>query len=366
MRIPELKEYLKTIPTSRSVLLIGPPGVGKSVAVREFAEAEAQMLGLELIDYDDSKYAEIISHPEKYYVYIDLRLTEVEPSDLIGIPRDLDSTVAYKPLTWATVLSKVSRGMCFLDELTNVNRPDVISAAYKIILDRRAGFTKFSDGVRIIAAGNSPEHSAVANLLPAPLVSRFHVVNVEAPTLEEWASWMDAHNPGWDKRGLAYLMRFAEDFLRLPSEPETLDPYPTPRTWTWLLSELPNTDSRHIKERMVGYVGLEVGTRFEAFLRTPLPDPEELIDDPRVFINLSVDAKYLAVVSVANHYVAKLKSPERLLPFLETVSDVQADLVILFLIVAKKKMNELFKIISAKLPKVWKNIVEVGAFIVGL
>jgi hypothetical protein len=94
--------------------------------------------------------------PDKYFVYVDLRLTECEPSDLIGIPRDVDSSVQYKPLMWARCLSR-SAGVLFLDELTNLQRPDVISACYKLLYDRKAGFTAFHEDVLVVAAGNTPE-----------------------------------------------------------------------------------------------------------------------------------------------------------------------------------------------------------------
>ena len=87
MRIPEIKEYLKTISPRRSILILGAPGIGKSVMVREFAEEEAKKLELEFIDYTDEDYEDIKREPKRYYVFIDFRLTETEPSDLLGIPR---------------------------------------------------------------------------------------------------------------------------------------------------------------------------------------------------------------------------------------------------------------------------------------
>ena len=85
---------------------------------------------------------------------------ECEPSDLLGIPKEVNGAVSFRPLLWARCLSKCA-GLLLLDELTNVSRPDVISASYKLIFDRRAGFVKFHEDVFIIACGNRPEYSAV-------------------------------------------------------------------------------------------------------------------------------------------------------------------------------------------------------------
>jgi len=53
-------------------------------------------------------------------------------------------------------MSKVA-GTLVLDEITNINRADMISASYKIVFDHKAGYTKFSDDIFVIACGNRPE-----------------------------------------------------------------------------------------------------------------------------------------------------------------------------------------------------------------
>jgi MoxR-like ATPase len=136
MKISELPKYLALLPPTQSVLIIGPPGCGKSTAVREFAESEAQRLGREFVDYDDDDdelFLRITKNPEKYYMFIDLRLTETEPTDFLGVPRDIDHFIVYKPLRWVQAFShNNAAGLIFLDELTNVRREDVLAQAYKL------------------------------------------------------------------------------------------------------------------------------------------------------------------------------------------------------------------------------------------
>jgi hypothetical protein len=367
MRIPQLRDYLKTIRRDVSVLIIGPPGIGKSVCIREVAEEEAREMNLKFVDYDDSYFNEIMKNPQDYYVFVDIRLSEVEPSDLIGIPRDLDSCIAYKPLTWATVLSKAKSGMLLLDEFTNIQRLDILSAAYKIVLDRKAGFVKFSDNVRIVALGNSPEHSIVARKLPTPLMSRFHVVEVDAPKIEEWAGWMDAHYKNWDRRVLAYLTRFPEDFIALPSDAETLENYPTPRTWTNLALELKDTPTQFLREKIYGYVGKAVGGKLYAFITTPTPEPEELLNNPNMFKELGLDAKYLAIISVAEYYKrneAKRELAKKVLDFLDVVANVQQDFIMLFLIaLGDKRMKFYHYVLENRQSRTWMALREVGNYI---
>src|SRR5579885_3344808 len=77
-----------------AMLIIGPPGVGKSTAVREAAMQIASESGKVFVDLLDTSQRKALIEalekgepPDKYFVFLDLRLTEVEPSDLIGIPR---------------------------------------------------------------------------------------------------------------------------------------------------------------------------------------------------------------------------------------------------------------------------------------
>ena len=117
----------------------------------------------------------------------------------------VDGAVAFSPLLWAKCLSK-SAGLLLLDELTNISRPDVISAAYKLIFDRRAGFTKFHDDVFIVACGNKPEHSSVANYLPTPLINRMLVLTIDPPKVDDWMEFMQkTYGDEWDKRCWAFL-----------------------------------------------------------------------------------------------------------------------------------------------------------------
>lgn len=288
-----------------SVLLLGAPGVGKSTVVREAAEEFAELLGKRFIEYTDDVAQEILSNPQRYFVFVDLRLTEIEAADLSGIPRDVDGAVTYKPLLWARVLSKAP-GVLFLDELTNENDPNKLASAYKLILDRSAGFVKFSDDVFIVAAGNNPKHSSVANQLPAPLINRLLVLEVSAPSVDEWRGWMtQRYGDAWDIRTYAFLKAFeAEGYLlKVPEDPETLQNYPTPRSWTKLALLLKRGFDDY--EIITGLIGPEIGTRFKAFVDTRV-DLDSLMNNPRAFDALDMDKRYMAALMLASSLSKKI------------------------------------------------------------
>ena len=239
MRISQLGKKLQEIYEAgaisskgrASVLLLGPPGIGKSTGVQEFSEYMAKKLDKEFIDYSDDVADKILDSPDKYFVFNDFRLTEIEPSDLAGIPFRDNGAVKFAPLLWARCMSKVA-GVLTLDEITNINRADMISASYKLVFDHKAGYTKFGNDVFIIACGNRPEHASVANMLPVPLIGRLIVLSVEAPKIDEWYSWMDSkYHDEWDKKCYAFLKRFEDEYylLKLPRENETLEAHPEPR-----------------------------------------------------------------------------------------------------------------------------------------
>ncbi|MEW6541323.1 MAG: hypothetical protein AB1402_06905 [Bacillota bacterium] len=204
-------------------------------------------------------------------------------------------------------------GILFLDELTNVQRPDVLAAAYKLIQDRAAGFVGFGSGVHVVAADNRPEDSVLANPLPAPLLNRVYQITVEPPRIEQWMRWMNINHPGGHKHVFAYLQRFPQDFCRAPAEGETLESYPTPRSYTSLARDLPaaveaGLDRPALRALCTAALGREVGQKFFAFLEYNVPAYETFVQDPTLFAALDVDQRYIGVVVVGQGLVAAVSA----------------------------------------------------------
>jgi hypothetical protein len=311
-----------------SILLLGKPGIGKSTSIKAAARRIAKSLKREFIQYDDTLYDKIMQEPDRYYVFVDFRLTECEPTDLLGIPEKVNGGVKFCPLLWALVLSKVP-GLLLLDELTNVQRPDVISISYKLIFDLKAGFVAFNPGIMIVAAGNRPEESSVANMLPTPLISRMLIIQVDQPTVQEWADWMNDNFFGeWDTRNLAFLRRFETDgyLLQIPSKTETLDAYAVPRTWTAL--SLLMKQGIDDDETIVGLVGYEVGQKLEAFLKVNV-DMDDLLDHPSKFRELNLDGKYMVSVMLSSWITKNIKKPQKSFELIDWMSNESKEFLIL-------------------------------------
>jgi len=342
-----------------AVLLIGPPGIGKSTVVYEVARDIAQALKRKFIRYEEDKAEEILQNPDRYFVFVDLRLTEVEPSDLLGVPRDIGSWITYKPLRWVACLSKCP-GILFLDELTNVQRDDVLAVSYKLILDRMAGFVPFSEGVMVVAAGNAPEHSMLARNLPAPLIGRVCILNISPPTVEQWIEWMDrTYGDAWCKRVGAYLMMNRGDLYTPPDSTETLEGYPSPRTWTMFASVLGNDYEMkftpdEITTLAIGYLGKSVGARVAAFINKRLPTIDEVLKSPDILTKLDVDTK-MAFTAVFGRWLAedmgRLESQNVRKVISLLVSEKEEYLMLLCFMAGRKKYSLAVKI-SKMIPKV--------------
>lgn len=81
------------------------------------------------------------------------------------------------------------QGVLFLDELSCA-RPAVQGAYLGVVLTRRAGGRQLPGGVRIIAAGNPPDSAAGGWELEPPMANRFCHFDVEVPTVKEWTKWL--------------------------------------------------------------------------------------------------------------------------------------------------------------------------------
>lgn len=151
---------IKTMP---SVMLWGPPGVGKSQAVRRIAKEIGEKTG-------------------KTVNVTDVRLLLFNPIDLRGIPTaNADKTLAVwlKPQIFQMDASDDIVNILFLDEISAAPQ-SVQAAAYQITLDRVVGEHKLPENCIVIAAGNRVTDKSVAFKMPKALANRLMHIELKA------------------------------------------------------------------------------------------------------------------------------------------------------------------------------------------
>jgi len=220
-------------------MIWGPPGIGKSSIVGTVSNR----LNLQLVD---------------------LRLSQLAPTDLRGLPVPRDGVSTWYPPEF---LPRSGRGILFLDEI-NLAPPAMQGVAQQLILDRRVGSYRLPDEWFVWAAGNRKEDRASVFEMPAPLANRFLHVSVEADfdSFREYALRTEI-----EEQILAFVA-FRPQLLHRtsPNEPA----WPSPRSWM-MASEL------HANGLSVApAVGSDTAAEFSAFVRLyeTMPNLDEIMD----------------------------------------------------------------------------------------
>lgn len=267
------------------VMLWGPPGVGKSQMVAQVAARHGVPV-------------------------IDIRLSQMEPSDLRGIPFREGNLVE-----WAVPAMLPDRerhgptGILFLDEITSAP-PSVSAAAYQLILDRRLGAYQVPDGWAIFAAGNRQGDRGVTYSMPAPLANRFSHFEVE-PSLDDWVSW--AYANGIDERLIAFL-RFRPELLFDFDPAHNPVAFPSPRSWEFAHRALQKFGDRSglLGPALQACVGPAAGIELAAFVENldKLPDIDAIVCGDAAPVPHEIDLQYAVASALVARAVRAKGSPQ--------------------------------------------------------
>ena len=253
------------------LMLWGAPGVGKSALVAQ----AAQSCGVPMID---------------------LRLSQLEPSDLRGMPYQNNGLVEWAiPSMLPDALRHGARGVLFLDEI-NAALPQVAAAAYQLILDRRLGDYRLPEGWAILAAGNRLGDRGVTYAMPAPLANRFTHVELE-PSIEDWLAW--AASARVDAR-LQGFLRQRPDLLMVFPERANVYAFPSPRSWSFADRALRKfaEDADLLEPALIACVGEVAGLLLLAYLQRPSLDLDALLAMDKPTLPEDADARW-AVLDAA-------------------------------------------------------------------
>jgi MoxR-like ATPase len=328
MTATELTEQLTAIvknDVKLSVMLWGAPGLGKSSVVSQVAKSN----GLSLID---------------------LRLSQLTPGDLRGLPVPVDGKSTWYPPEF---LPESGKGVLLLDEI-NMSPPAVQAIAQQLILDRKVGNYCVPEGWFIWAAGNRKEDKAAVFDMPAPLANRFLHFEISAD-LESFRSW--ALQQGVDEKILAFLS-FRPELLHAVDGKSPA--WPSPRSWA-MANALASA-----KLPMDAAVGNAAAEEFNAFVSVynKLPDLDKILagkskpsfpKEPSTrfaaTVGLSVRAKDSASIRAAFEWLLDKGGAEWCQLFVSSVKDIA---------VANNRIGELAVLIQedARMRKFFKGFRE--------
>jgi MoxR-like ATPase len=260
------------------VMLWGPPGVGKSQMVAQMA----------------ARYGAPV---------IDIRLSQMEPTDLRGIPFRAGDVVEWAvPAMLPDAKRHGTEGVLFLDEITSA-APTVSAAAYQLILDRKLGEYKVPPGWAIFAAGNRQGDRGVTYSMPSPLANRFSHFEVETH-LDDWVAWAHAHRI--DERIIAFL-RFRPELLFDFDPAHNPVAFPSPRSWEFAhraLAKFGDEDSL-LLGALQACVGPAAGIELKAFLDNldNLPDIDAIVSGRATTVPRETDLQYAVASALVGRAV---------------------------------------------------------------
>ncbi|AUS02973.1 AAA+ ATPase domain protein [Vibrio phage 2.275.O._10N.286.54.E11] len=307
----------------QSMMIWGPAGIGKSQIALQFANdnfplrqdnvAYLEQLAIEAQDPDlpgtqkdiDALNAKLLDQEVNF---IDFRLSQVEPSDLRGMPVPevsyevdgraivsaqitADMDVEQKTgVVWAAVkqltLPEDWKGVLMFDEV-NSAMPIVQAAAYQLFLDRCIGELDLPKGAFIMAAGNRDGDGGVTFQLATPLKDRMLHVEMKE-NLDDWINDYALKNRVHPDV-IAFNKAMPKHFNTLsPRDPSPVGGS-SPRSWADGVSKVlkanPHLDAtkdhrKVLKALIAGRVGMGIAGEFMTFreMTSKLPAPDDILD----------------------------------------------------------------------------------------
>jgi len=273
----------------------GHPGIGKSQVIYQTAVKIAKSMNLQFFDWNKDNHDDInIKEIKKYFFFADIRLHQMDPTGLLGIPDISGDYVEWKPIKLFKLLSnKGVNGIIFFDE-ANLAQDSVLASAYSIIQDSQIGDVHISDLIMKISAGNLPDDGCNVTEEPSALHNRRMNYILGNPNINIWNDWANKNNI--DQRVIAFV-NWNSQMLFSFDEKKSDNAFPTPRTWEYvsnMISDIKENDM--IELFSSGLVGEDAARQFVSFLRLKVTIPiSDLLDDPKLLKKYKEEKDFLGI-----------------------------------------------------------------------
>lgn len=287
MSIKTFKNVAAKMPPWVSMLLRANHGVGKSKVVRQVSatvrkdliEKIKEGVTLRLRDGDVVELAQFraLAAEKNFFPVVDRRLSQMTEGDMVGLPSTDGEVTRFNPPDW---YKKACNTPCvlFLDEINRAT-PEVMQAAFQIVLDRELQGWKLHPLTRVYAAVNTGAAYTVNEMDPA-LLDRFFTIDLD-PSVEEFLAWARDTDPVQGGNLNPVIPDFiqttkrpgGENWLYAPKNAEPGGVHPSPRSWEMVNSALTfagiveDPTNELFYHMTMGFVGVEAAIAFREFAK---------------------------------------------------------------------------------------------------
>jgi hypothetical protein len=312
-------------------MLHGSPGIGKSDIIKQVAE----QFNLQVID---------------------LRLSQCDPTDLLGFPTsDGKGKSYYAPMnTFPLEGDAIPKGkdgwLLFLDEFNSASMATQ-KAAYKLTLDRMIGQFNLNKKVAVVCAGNLQTDGALVSSMSTANQSRLVHVELQ-PNTDDWLEW--AQSNGVDYRISAYIS-WKPTCLQMFDPDHSDKTFACPRTWMMASALIKPWDTISQTDAILlgGTLSEGVAREFAAFTKIfdQLPDPKQIVLSPSTATVPTGPSTLYALSAV----IAENTNKETVTPFLEYLERIPKE----FQIITVREMARRYPLVETN-PKFISKLVEIA------
>lgn len=241
-----------------SVMIYGPPGIGKTAIPRAAAAARG-------------------------VPFVAINAPQLDSVDLRGVPF-VTMKGEHGETHWAApwfMRHPSPNGLLALDEITSC-LPSVTVASMQLLLEKRIGDAALQPGWQVVAMGNTASDNTIAYELPAPARNRMlqFELTVDVGLWMRWAGEAKLHPD---------LINFLTDNPAfLAGKINVLaTAFPTPRAWELLSRVMYKAPRERISKIAEGLVGREAAAHLHQFLqkgRQASLSPEAIRASPKQVI----------------------------------------------------------------------------------
>jgi hypothetical protein len=322
------------------LIVTGTFGIGKSQSVRERAMDLAKEKAKEFINWNEislEKKLEVYNNAGKYFIFLDIRLSEFDASDIKGLPELLNSDKLNGWLSWRVPFfaklmeNPEADGIVFFDEM-NLAPPLVQSSCYKIIHDRIINDGKVGADWLIMGAGNTDEDRAYIHDTAPPLRDRCGEVKLRIPSTNSTANkkgWIDGYAipRGLNPMIIGFLSFKPSSLYRVDFNDK--QKFTTPRGWERVSQIVERNGISGKDYKQMGLIsksaiGEGIAEEFVAFCKiNEQIKLADIIANPKKMKDVKeINVKWFICSAVAEQYKEKKAKFEKVVEFSRIIDDM--------------------------------------------